>query len=400
MSAATAGADGAVGARWTGLVVVDKEAGLDVPRRGGPVPADLRPAPGGPCRDARPRRHRRAAGRAWAGPPACCGSSPRSPKTYEAEVVLGTATSTLDASGRGRPAPGTWRGHPGRGAGGRRGPSPAPSSRCRRWCRRVKVGGRRLHDAGPGRASRSSGPPAGDACTGSTSTPTSTPAPRGAAGSRSSARRAPTSGAGRRPGPGARRRGPPAEPAADPRRVVHRRRRPARSTSSAPRRAHPGPGPARPRPGASCRRPWPTWWPGVCPSTGCPLGVTGRRSLGPGRRAQHAAGRLRGHRDRPDPPGRGPARALIAAPRGPGGPPPVAALTSRLMEVVPARPVRPAGRGVGGHHRCLRRRPPRPRALLASCRRPRRRRRSRPRWSPSTAIRPRWCARTRRPGCC
>ena len=43
---------------------------LDLPRRGGPVPADLRPAPGGPRRHPRPRRHRRAAGRPGPGHPA------------------------------------------------------------------------------------------------------------------------------------------------------------------------------------------------------------------------------------------------------------------------------------------------------------------------------------------
>ena len=58
------------------------------------------------------------------------------PKTYEAEVVLGTATSTLDASGE---VTGTWdmeRRHTGRGAGRGRVAHRCRSSRCPRWSRR------------------------------------------------------------------------------------------------------------------------------------------------------------------------------------------------------------------------------------------------------------------------
>ena len=57
-------------ARVCGLVRGGQGGRLDLPRRGGPVPADLRPAPGRPRRDPRPRRHRRAAGRPRPGDPA------------------------------------------------------------------------------------------------------------------------------------------------------------------------------------------------------------------------------------------------------------------------------------------------------------------------------------------
>ena len=46
-------------------------------------------AQGGPRGHARPRRHRRAAGRAWARPPGCCASCPAFPSPTRREVVLG-----------------------------------------------------------------------------------------------------------------------------------------------------------------------------------------------------------------------------------------------------------------------------------------------------------------------
>ena len=58
------------------------------------------------------------------------------PKTYEAEVVLGTATSTLDASGE---VTGTWEMDgitPGRGAGGGRLADRPHRAGPARWCRR------------------------------------------------------------------------------------------------------------------------------------------------------------------------------------------------------------------------------------------------------------------------
>ena len=77
-------------------------AGLDLPRRGGPLPPHLRPAPGRPRRHPRPRRHRRAPGRPRAGPPASCASSP----------------PAQDLHGRGRPGHGHH--HPRRLGRGRR----------------------------------------------------------------------------------------------------------------------------------------------------------------------------------------------------------------------------------------------------------------------------------------
>ena len=66
-------------------------------------------------------------------------------KVYRGTIAFGVATDTLDAAGavlERRPMPVT---------GGRRArrdarASSATSSRCRRWCRRCKVGGRRLHE--------------------------------------------------------------------------------------------------------------------------------------------------------------------------------------------------------------------------------------------------------------
>ena len=72
---------------------------LDLPRRRGTLPPDLRPTTSRPRRHARPRCHRVllvGLGRATR----LMRFLTALPKTYEAEVVLGTATSTLDASGR------------------------------------------------------------------------------------------------------------------------------------------------------------------------------------------------------------------------------------------------------------------------------------------------------------
>ena len=55
------------------------------------------------------------------------------PKTYTGVIVLGTATSTLDASRRGDGGVGHERRDARRGASGRRRRSPATSSRSRRW---------------------------------------------------------------------------------------------------------------------------------------------------------------------------------------------------------------------------------------------------------------------------
>ena len=128
-----------------GLAVVDKAAGLDVPRRRGQgragcwhtarsaTPARSTPTPPGVLllgvgRVTRLLRFLTAL-----------------PKTYTAEIVLGVETSTLDASGEVTATHDMARStldevRP------RRRRSPATSCRCRRWCRRVKVDGRRLHE--------------------------------------------------------------------------------------------------------------------------------------------------------------------------------------------------------------------------------------------------------------
>ncbi len=70
-----------------------------------------------------------------AGRPGCCATSPRLPKTYKGEVVLGTSTRPSTPPAR-SPA---MRTMPGDARGRRRRPPPASSatsSRCRRWCRR------------------------------------------------------------------------------------------------------------------------------------------------------------------------------------------------------------------------------------------------------------------------
>ena len=111
--------------------------------------------------------------------------------------------------------------------------SSARSSRCRRWCRRCKVGGQRLHElarAGDrGRARAAAASP----CTASTSTPTRRPGRVRA--STSSARRAPTSA--RWPPTSARALGGGAHLRNLRRtrdRLVQRRPTPRRSTRSTP----------------------------------------------------------------------------------------------------------------------------------------------------------------------
>ena len=80
-------------------MVVDKEAGLDLPRRGRPLPAHLRAKRVGHAGTLDPD----ATGVLLVG----LGRATRLlrflaalPKTYAADIVLGQATSTLDASAR------------------------------------------------------------------------------------------------------------------------------------------------------------------------------------------------------------------------------------------------------------------------------------------------------------
>ena len=116
-----------------GLAVVDKAAGWTshdvVAKARGP-----RHPQGRPLRHPRPRRHRRAAPRRRPGHPAAALPAGL-PKTYTGEIVLGTATSTLDAVGRGHRHPRHGRVTPDAGRGPRPPRSSARSSRSRRWCR-------------------------------------------------------------------------------------------------------------------------------------------------------------------------------------------------------------------------------------------------------------------------
>ena len=119
--------------------------GMDQPRRRGPVPEGLRAEEGGPPGHARSRRHRRAAGRP--------GTATRLlrfltglPKSYQAEVVLGVATTTLDAGGE---VTGRWDMAAVTLDQARAAARPvhrAPSTRCRPMVSAVQVGGRRLHE--------------------------------------------------------------------------------------------------------------------------------------------------------------------------------------------------------------------------------------------------------------
>ena len=241
---------------------------LDLPRRGGPVPPDLRPAPGGPRRHAGPRRHRGAAGRAGPGHPPACASSPRLPKTYEAEVVLGTATSTLDASGE---VTGTWD-MDGMSLAEVRAAAVAltgPIEQVPPMVSAVKVGGQRLHALARAgieveRAARPVTVYRFDVH------PGMTPGVFRIEVECSSGTyvRVLAADLGRCAG----RRRPPPEPAADPDRLVLDRGGPPGRRADPGGGAHPGPGAAGPRPGGGARRGPDHWWPAAWPSTGCRWG--------------------------------------------------------------------------------------------------------------------------------
>ena len=243
-------------------------AGLDLARRGGPLPPHLRPAPGGPRRHPRPRRHRRAAGRARPGHPAA--ALPDRP--------------AQDLHGRGRARDGHH--HPRRLGRGDRDAGTCPGSPWPRSGRpppaltgdieqvppmvsAVKVGGRRLHELARAGIEVERAPrpvtvaPLRRASRGG-------PSPACSA-SRWTARRAPTCGSlaadlGPALGGGAhlrnlrRTRG----------RFVHRGRRPpARRRSDPAHVLSPAAGAARPRPRSRSTPRSPTWSPTACPSTGC-----------------------------------------------------------------------------------------------------------------------------------
>ena len=140
-----------------GLAVVDKPAGMtshDVVAR---------------CRGCSGRGRSATPARSTPTPPGCCwsglGRATRLlqfqsglPKSYTAEVVLGVATTTLDAAGE---VTGRWDQRHVTLEDARRAAASAHRHHlagARRWCRPSRSGGRRL-TSWPGRASRSSGPP-------------------------------------------------------------------------------------------------------------------------------------------------------------------------------------------------------------------------------------------------
>ncbi len=217
---------------------------LDVARRRGPLPPHLRAAPGRARRDPRPRRHRRAAGRAGPGHPA-----PALPDRTAEDLHGGHRARHRHHHarrlGRGHRHLRHVAGHPGGGprrrrdahgrdrAGaadglGRQGRWPAPA--------RPGAPGRR----GRARAAARDGVPL-----------------RRRGGPRPT-RRLPGRGGvlvgdlrpgpGRGPRGGARRRGAPGRPAPHPHRVVRRGRGPHARPHRPRRRAHARPGHARPRP--------------------------------------------------------------------------------------------------------------------------------------------------------
>ena len=73
----------------SGLVVVDKPAGLDLARRRRPDAPPGRHPPGRARRHARPDGHRRAACSGSSGPPSCSATSRSTDKTYLATIRLG-----------------------------------------------------------------------------------------------------------------------------------------------------------------------------------------------------------------------------------------------------------------------------------------------------------------------
>ena len=241
------------GTETIGMVVVDKEAGLDLARRRGPVPPALLAATRGPRRDARSRRHRGAA--RGPGPLHPHAALPHRP----AEVLRGRGGPRPGHEharrlGGGRPGRGTWPASPWPTCARRPPRSPASSSRCPPWSRPARSVGAGC-TSWPGPGSRSSAPPARSPSTASTST-----APAGGeAGvfrievdcSTGHLRPRP----GRRPG---RRRsgvGPTCATCVAPGSARSVSRRPTRSASSTA--AHvltPGPGPARPAAGRARRR--------------------------------------------------------------------------------------------------------------------------------------------------
>ena len=274
-----------------GLVVVDKPAGLDHPRRGGQAARRARHPQGRPLRHARPRRHRRAAARRRPGHPAAA-----VPHRAAQDLHVRDRARHRDRHPRRRrarsPPPTTWpaltadAGAGGRARPRRRHPAGAADGLGREGRRQAPP------RAGPGGRSRSSASPARSPCTASTVEPTDDPlvVPGRGRVLVGHLRAHP----GRRPRPRARRRRPPAGPAPHRRSARSPSTRPCRSSRDLARgAAHPGRGAARLRRGR--RRPTPTPSPSATArcSTLERLGFARRRAVGRGRRRRPPARRLR-----------------------------------------------------------------------------------------------------------
>ena len=280
---------------------------LDLPRRRGPVPADLRPAPGGSRRHPRPRRHRGAAGRPRPGHPAAALPDRAAARPTRARSCSGTRH--VDARrlrrgdrhlghgrrhararcGRRRPADRRDRAGPADGVGGQgRRPPPARAGPRGHRGRAGGPAGHRLplrRRARPGAAGRL--PDRGGLLVGHL---------RAGAGGRPRARRsaaAPTCATSDAPASGRSR---PTDAhrstTSDPTHVLTPAQALRDLDQVVGRRATPRP------------RSAPGW-----PLDRVPLGVTGDGPWALVDEARRAAGRVRGHRDRPHPAGRGAGRA-------------------------------------------------------------------------------------------
>ena len=363
---------------------------MDLPRRGGPVPPDLRPAPGGPRRHPRPRRHRRPAGGPGPGHPAA--AVPHRPAQDLHRRGGARARPPPPSTPRARWSA-TWDmagGHP-RTRRGRPPPrSPATIEQVPPMVSAVKVG-----RAPPARAR-----PRGDR--GRAGAPAGHGAPlrrgpdrraRASSASRSSARRAPTSGCWP-PTSGPRSAvGPTCATCGGPRVGSFTDGRGATaSTTSAPAPAHPGRGPARPRRRRGGRRGGPRWSATACPLDRVPLGATGD---GPWALVD-AGGRLLAVYEATDTDRMRPAVVLARAARtaragAPSSPPQAmrgrsgptsASRAGRRARRSPSAPTTASTSATGTCSRSCAARAA-DRGLLDA------------RWSPSTATRPRWCAPSR-----
>ena len=322
---------------------------MDLPRRGGPVPAHLRPAPGGPRRDPRPRRHRGAAGRPGPGhPPAALPD--RAAEDLHRRGGAGRGHDHPRRLGRGGRARATWPASPSAevraaAAPADRGDRAGPAHGLGRQGR-----GPAAARAGPRRDRGRARRPTGHRRTASTVEPDG----RGPGCSRIEVvlvghLRA---GPGRRPG---RALGGGAH--------LRDLRRTRIGSFGGPRRAA-SPSSARPTSSAPAealrdldrgRRSTPRWRGSVRPGLAARPGVGRRRGRGPLGPARRRPARCWRSTRRPGPTASGrpwcsPARA------DPGR----RARVTSDVEVLAARRLPRAGRRLGGDHRRLRRRPPRP----------------------------------------